>query len=104
VPARKSARFSVSFRVTAFGATLAPEPALALNLSLTGILMDVSHTLSVGQPLELEFPLGEDRPRVRLQGRVVRLAPPSHYGIEFTDIDPASAESLREFLDVLEQA
>jgi CheY-like chemotaxis protein len=103
VPARKAARFSVALRATAYGAGLPPEPGLALNLSLTGILMDVSITLTVGQPLELEFPLGEDRPPVRLLGRVVRMAPPSHYGIEFTDVDPASAESLRQFLDVLEQ-
>ena len=103
VPVRKSARFSVSFTVETYGAGPEAQPALALNLSVTGILIDVSAPLPVGQPLELHFPLGEPRPTVRVRGRVVRVAPPSHYGIEFTDVDAETAERLREFLDGLEQ-
>jgi DNA-binding response OmpR family regulator len=104
VPVRKSARFSVSFTVETYGAGTDAQPALALNLSLTGILMDVSVPLPVGQPLELHFPLGGERPAVRVRGRVQRVAPPSHYGIEFTDVDESTAERLRQFLDGLEQA
>jgi len=104
VPVRKAARFSVSFTVETFGAGPEPEPALALNLSLTGILVDVSVALPVGQPLELHFPVGGEGPPMRVHGRVVRVAPPSHYGIEFTGVDPDTAESLRAFLDGLEQA
>jgi hypothetical protein len=104
VPARKDARFSVSFRVDTYGAGPGTEPGLALNLSVSGLLMDTSITLPIGQPLELEFPLEEGRPRVRLPGRVVRLADRSHYGIEFTEVDADTSARLRDFLDGLEQA
>jgi hypothetical protein len=104
VPARKDARLSVSFRIDTYGAGPGPEPGLGLNLSRSGILMDTSITLRVGQPLELEFPLEEDRPPVRLRGHVVRLADRSHYGIEFTEVDADTSARLRGFLDGLEQA
>src|SRR5438477_3525206 len=48
VPVRKSARFSVSFTVETYGAGPEAQPALALNLSVTGILIDVSAPLPVG--------------------------------------------------------
>jgi CheY-like chemotaxis protein len=105
VPVRKEARFSVSFRVDTYAVGAGgPEPGLALNLSLHGMLMQTSAALRVGEQVELEFTLGEDPSPVRLRGRAVRQAGGSHYGIEFTDVEPDLAARLRRFLDDLEQA
>jgi CheY-like chemotaxis protein len=104
VPARKDARFSVSFRVDAYTAGApGPEPALALNLSRSGLLMEASSSLDVGDRLELQFVPGEEPPPVRVRGRVVRLASPSRYGIEFTDLEADVSDRLLRFLDRLEQ-
>src|SRR5437867_1686705 len=42
VPVRKEARFSVRFRVEALSASGAPMPAVALNLSLHGVLLEAT--------------------------------------------------------------
>jgi hypothetical protein len=105
VPVRKEARFSVSFQVDTFAADSAEgEPALALNLSQNGMLMEVSTALRVGADVLLRFPLGDAPPAVRSRGRVVRVASASQYGIEFTDVEPEVATRIHEFLETLEQA
>jgi CheY-like chemotaxis protein len=105
VPLRKEARFSVSFQVDAYAAGAGrPEPGLALNLSLHGMLMQTPAPLRVGEEVELEFTLGEDPSPVRVGGRAVRQAGGSQYGIEFTDVEADLAARLGRFLDDLEQA
>jgi hypothetical protein len=104
VPVRKEARFSVSFRVDTYAADAGrPEPALALNLSQSGMLMEATGDLHVGEPIQMEFPLGEEPPPVQTQGRVVRVAAPSQYGIEFTDVDADVSTRIRHFIETLEQ-
>jgi len=104
VPVRKQARFSVSFRVDTYAADAgAPEPALALNLSQSGMLMEATGDLRVGEPIQMQFPLGEEPPPVQTQGRVVRVAAPSQYGIEFTDVDADVSTRIRHFIENLEQ-
>lgn len=107
VPLRKEARFSVSFRVDTYAnGTGFPEPGLALNLSLHGMLMQTSAGLRVGQDVNLEFALGSDPSPLRVHGRAVRQAGGSNFGIEFTDVEPEVTARLRGFLDdsELEQA
>jgi hypothetical protein len=105
VPVRKEARFPVSFRVDTYAAGAgSPESALALNLSMSGMLMQASGALRAGQQLELEFRLGEETAPVRSHGRVVRLAAPSRYGIEFADVGADVSARIRHFLDGLEQS
>ena len=104
VPVRKEARFSVSFRVDTYAADAGgPEPALALNLSQSGMLMEVTGDLHVGEPIQMEFPLGEEPPPVQTHGRVVRVAAHSQYGIEFTDVDADVSTRIRHFIETLEQ-
>ncbi|HEV7498370.1 MAG TPA: PilZ domain-containing protein, partial [Vicinamibacteria bacterium] len=104
VAARKEARFSVSFRVDTYAVDAGgPEPALALNLSQSGMLMEATGDLSVGAPIEMQFPLGEEPPPVHTHGRVVRVAAPSRYGIEFTDVDADVSTRIRHFIETLEQ-
>lgn len=105
VPVRKEARFAVSFRVDTYAEGAGgPEPALAHNLSQSGMLMEATSALRVGQNLEMEFTLGEEPPPVRARGRVVRVAAATRYGIEFADVEVDVAASIRHFLDGLEQA
>jgi hypothetical protein len=104
VPVRKEARFSVSFRVDTYSSDAGPEPALALNLSQSGMLMEATNTLSVGAPIEMQFPLGEEPPPVHTRARVVRVAAPTQYGIEFTDVDADVSTRIRQFIETLEQA
>jgi CheY-like chemotaxis protein len=105
VPVRKEARFSVSFRVDTYSTDAGrPEPALAVNLSESGMLMEATGALSVGERLDMQFPVGEQPAAVHAHGRVVRVAPPSHYGIEFTDVDADVSTRLRSFIETLEQA
>jgi hypothetical protein len=105
VPVRKETRFSVSFEVDAFaGGAGVPEPALALNLSRNGMLMEASTALQVGEDVVLQFPLGDDPPDVRSRGRVVRVAAATQYGIEFTDVAPEVSTRLHHFLETLEHA
>jgi len=104
VPVRKDARLSVSFRVDTFAEGAGGiEPALALNLSLSGMLLEATVPLRVGQPVELSFPLRGEDPAVRARGRVVRVAGATRYGIEFTEVDDGLTARLREFLDGIEQ-
>jgi CheY-like chemotaxis protein len=104
VPVRKEARFSVSFRVDTYAVDAGgPEPALALNLSQSGMLMEATGDLRVGEPIQMEFPLGEEPPPVQTHGRVVRVAPHSQYGIEFTDVDADVSTRIRHFIETLEQ-
>jgi len=105
VPVRKEARFSVSFRVDTYAAGAGqPEPALALNLSQNGMLMEATGTLRVGDDIDLQFPLGDEPPPARTHGRVMRVASASKYGIEFTDVDSELAARIGHFLETLEQA
>ena len=105
VPVRKETRFSVSFRVDTFAAGAGtPEPALALNLSQNGMLMEASAPLEVGEDVVLSFPLGEEPPDVRSRGRVVRVAASTQYGIEFQDVPPDVTTRLHDYLETLGQA
>ena len=103
VATRKEARFSVSFRVDTYSSDAGPEPAMALNLSQSGMLMEATNTLSVGAPIEMQFPLGEEPPPVHTRARVVRVAAPTQYGIEFTDVDADVSTRIRQFIETLEQ-
>jgi DNA-binding response OmpR family regulator len=105
VPARKEARFPVSFHVDTYAAGAGrPESALALNLSQSGMLMEATNGLQVGEPIDMQFPLGQEPPPVHTRGRVVRVAAPSQYGIEFTDVDADVSTRIRHFIETLEQA
>jgi len=58
----------------------------------------------VGAPIEMQFPLGGRPTPIQNRGRVVRVAAPSRYGIEFTDVDADVSTRIRHFIETLEQA
>jgi DNA-binding response OmpR family regulator len=100
IPQRRQARFPVSFWVLAVGPSLAESvPATGLNLSENGMLLETRLALlDLGSELELDVRLpGGDT--FGGGGRVVRLAGPGQYGIEFARLDAHASEVVRRFVD-----
>ncbi len=101
VPARKEARFPVQFAVEAALGHGPAIPALALNLSAHGMLMESSVAVTVGDQLALTFRLPDDSAVVSGSGRVVRQATATQYGVEFQTLDGNGSDLVRAFVDGL---
>jgi DNA-binding response OmpR family regulator len=101
VPIRRHSRFAVSFTVVALvGDYEDPVPASGLNVSRNGLLLETRLAdLKVGDMLRLEMRLPEDL--VFGQGRVVRLAGPGQYGVEFFALEDDGRERIARFVDTL---
>jgi DNA-binding response OmpR family regulator len=100
IPQRRQARFPLSFWVLAAGPGLRePVPATGLNLSENGMLLETTEArLDLGEALEFDVRLsGGDG--FGGHGRVVRLAGPGQYGIEFAHLDERAAEVVRRFVE-----
>jgi CheY-like chemotaxis protein len=97
VPVRREARLPVEFGVDALGSGVAQRfPAQALNLSRSGILIETSAELGVGDELELEFPI--DGETVMGRGRVVRHGPPHLFGVQFSPLPDWAAQRIERFV------
>ena len=97
VPARREARLPVEFGIDTLGTGVGERvPAQAVNLSRSGILIETSVDLGVGDELELEFSLeGED---VLARGRVVRHGEPRLFGVQFAPLPEYAAVRIRRFV------
>ena len=101
VPVRREARLPVEFGVDTFGSGVAERfPAQALNLSRSGILIETSTDLGIGDELELEFPL--DGETVMGRGRVVRRGDPHLFGVQFGPLPEWAAQSIERFVGASE--
>lgn len=102
VPVRREGRFPVHFEVEA-RSPMAPEPgiALALNLSLHGMLIECSSPLEVGDDLRFSFRLPGPDAAVTGSGRVVRQARTDRYGIEFRALHADGGEKIEGFVGSL---
>ena len=101
VPVRKDARFPVSFRVDTLGAGDDAAPAQALNLSASGMLLEAVASLSVGDEVELQFRLPDSERVLRARGRVMRIATPGQFGMEFQAPAAEDVQHIQRFLDTL---
>ena len=102
VPMRRDGRFAVHFEVEAqAGSPRLSGLALALNLSVRGMLMQCSMPLSVGDDVELGFRLPETGPEVKVRGRVVRQAKGDRFGIEFHHFVGDGEEHVAQFVGTL---
>jgi hypothetical protein len=86
VPIRKDIRIAVQFDVEA-SARGPAVPALALNLSAHGMLMESHVALAVGDELSVTFLLPGDAVPVTCGARVVRQAAATQYGVGFLAFD-----------------
>jgi len=101
IPARRDARLPVELGVDTLGTGVGERvPAHAVNLSRSGILIETTAELRVGDDLELELQLDGDR--VVAGGRVVRQAGPRLFGVRFAPLVPGAAERIERFVDATE--
>jgi CheY-like chemotaxis protein len=98
VPVRRDARFTVHFDVDAAVGVGDPAAALAINLSMSGMLLESPIPLSVGDEIRLSFQIPDSEARVQAAARVVRLAGPGQYGVEFRRVEGDATHHLRAFV------
>ncbi len=99
VPTRRETRFSVHFEVEAdAGSPRTSGLALALNLSVRGMLIQSSLPLGIGDDLDLGFRLLETDPPVAVLGRVVRQAKGERFGVEFHRFAGDGEERVAQFV------
>jgi DNA-binding response OmpR family regulator len=101
IPLRREARFPVQLRVER---PLVESVAvgLALNLSLHGMLVEAHAPLSVQERLSFAFRLQQDdSEKISGEGRVIREAGPSQFGVEFERLDYAGAARIQRFVTAL---
>ena len=100
VPARKVARFPVSFAVGVAGqGQWEPFVGRALDLSVHGVLLESSFPLQVGEDLRLNLQLPSPLGSVRGTGTVVRLAHPKGVGVELTSVEADGRVRIKRFVE-----
>lgn len=100
VPMRKQTRLSVDLR---FVAQMKPAhaPGRIVNLSATGMLIEVNATLPVGAEVRFSTELsGFETSSGEIKGiaRVVRVAASGLYGMRFVSFEDSGGELLRRYL------
>ena len=98
VPMRRQARLEVKLQVEGFRAGGVPVEGLALDLSQTGMLLEVRTALRPGDDLDLRFHT-PDKALVEARARVVRQASPVRYGVQFASLGTAEKERIRRFVE-----
>ena len=73
--------------------------ATSVNVSVMGILLELSWGFKYGDNMELHFQLVKDEPIFRGLARVVRLEVPGLVGLTFEKLSPMERERLRRFID-----
>ena len=73
--------------------------ATSVNVSVMGILLELSWGFKYGDNMELHFQLAKDEPIFRGLARVVRLEVPGLVGLTFEKLSPMERERLRRFID-----
>ncbi|SRR6266571_3582347 len=97
VPARREARLPVEFGIDTLGTGVGERvPAQAVNLSRSGILIETSADLGVGDELELEFSLEGEA--LLTHGRVVRHGAPRFFGVQFAPLPQYAAVKIERFV------
>jgi CheY-like chemotaxis protein len=97
IPGRREVRLAVRLKI--FGVYGEERiPAMALNMSLTGMLAEAEATLNVGDELGLTFELPTSPVTITGMGRVVRNAGTYRVGVEFVQLDGEAHKELGAFL------
>ena len=97
-PRRRQARFTVDFDVEAVVGGTEATSATALNLSVSGMLLESPVGLAVGDEVQLRFQIPDSEHTVATTARVVRVAAPGQYGVEFGRVEGGTSERLRAFV------
>jgi DNA-binding response OmpR family regulator len=97
VPIRREIRIPIRFAVEA-AAGLREIPALALNLSANGMLVECHPALAVGDELGVSFSLPGNAAMVACRTRVVRQAGADQYGMAFLALDGGGRQRIEAFV------
>jgi hypothetical protein len=99
VPVRMQVRFPVNLEILAqAGVAVETVSASAVNLSVSGMLLESSRALRIGEDLDFHFAIPGEEAAVRGCGRVVRLAGRNRYGVEFYGLEGDGVERLQAHL------
>jgi CheY-like chemotaxis protein len=98
VPVRKQARMPVRLQVEGFRAGGVPVEGLAVDLSQTGMLLEVRAPLHPGDDLDLRFHMSGHE-TVAARARVVRQASPVRFGVQFAGLGSSERERIRRFVE-----
>jgi hypothetical protein len=101
VPVRKEARLSIHLLLQD-GAESGEQvlPALALNLSVNGMLVESGRALTLGEDIHFAFHLPGSSGIVAGSGTVVRLADGSQrFGIELTHVEGDGRVRIKQFVE-----
>jgi DNA-binding response OmpR family regulator len=101
VPLRRATRFEVNVRIES-GFAVAGEalPVTALNLSVTGMLLESPHPLHVGDDVRFAFSLPGDSEVISGTGMVVRQASSANqFGVELTQVEGDGRLRIKRFVE-----
>lgn len=102
VPGRKDVRFPMHFEIEARSSgEIDSGTATALNLSVSGMLIECGYKLAIGDDLDFSFRLPGLEEPITGCGRVVRRARGSQVGIEFYGLEGDGADAVRYYLGTL---
>jgi CheY-like chemotaxis protein len=105
VPVRRDVRFPVQFEIEArVGHGVHAANAVALNISVNGLLVETTFELALGDDLDLSFPLPELNATVVGCARVIRHAGRFRYGLEFYGLESDGAQLVRQYVELIETA
>ncbi len=76
-----------------------PHILLAQNISIGGILLRSAGPLEEGATLELKFILPGEEVEIQATGRVQHVTPGQFAGVEFTNLGPGDADTIRRFVE-----
>ncbi|MGE5325400.1 MAG: response regulator [Deltaproteobacteria bacterium] len=71
---------------------------LSVNVSQTGILLEASEGLAVGQAAELNFELPDITGQLNPRANVVRIEPAGRTGLRFLSLSPQDKQALADFI------
>jgi CheY-like chemotaxis protein len=101
VPTRRATRIDVNLQVESGFSLAGPAmPVTALNLSVTGMLVESLEPLHVGDDLRFAFTLPGDTQVVSGTATVVRQAnTPNQYGVELTQVEGDGRMRIKRFVE-----
>ncbi|HVR69574.1 MAG TPA: PAS domain S-box protein [Vicinamibacteria bacterium] len=104
VPRRRAARIPVLLEAwSRQPAAAEPQPGVALNISVNGVLLETGTALAAGSKLDLSFRLPDEAEDLQVVGQVVRDAGAhdgrQRHGVKFVVLRGQARDRIREFVE-----
>jgi CheY-like chemotaxis protein len=101
VPTRRATRIQVNIQIdSGFAVAGQGMPVTALNISVTGMLVESQEPMHVGDDVQFAFSLPGDTQVISGTGTVVRLASGANqYGLELTQVEGDGRARIKRFVE-----